>query len=280
MDKLFQIGAFRFRLQCQTGILPPPNFMLFETKSGEPEYTYSICFSDRWPPVEGRVVAHRPDLTVQREGQLESRLIGVRGLEGYYACYREITPHTAEVLLDPARLEGLHIDPVFSSLLALERRLIRHDSLVLHCAYVRYREEAILFTAPSETGKTTQAGLWERYRGSSTVNGDRALMQNIDGRWTALGWPVCGTSQVCRNLATPVRAIVVLSQGKENTVRRMAPAQAFAPLYGQLTVNSWDTQGVVKALDLTESLLQIPVFHLSCTISQEAVECLEQVLYN
>ena len=73
-------------------------------------------------------------------------------------------------------LRDLHIDPLFTSLLALERRLVRKDQMVLHCAYVEYRGEAILFSAPSETGKTTQAGLWEKYRGSRTVNGDRSLL--------------------------------------------------------------------------------------------------------
>ena len=41
---------------------------------------------------------------------LESRLIGVKGTEGYYACYRETGPDRAEVVLARDRIEGLHID--------------------------------------------------------------------------------------------------------------------------------------------------------------------------
>ena len=62
----------------------------------------------------------------------------------------------------------MHIDPMFTSLLALERRLVKKNSMILHCAYVEYQGEAILFSAPSETGKTTQANLWK-----STVEVER-----------------------------------------------------------------------------------------------------------
>ena len=203
----------------------------------------------------------------------------MKGTEGYYACYRETGPDRAEVVLARDRIEGLHIDPVFTSLLALERRMIRRDSLVLHCAYVLDHGEAILFSAPSETGKTTQANLWEKYRGSRTVNGDRALLGKIDGRWHAQGWPVCGTSEVCNNEAHPIRAIVMLSQAKENRAERLTPGQAFPLLYSQITINRWNMEDHIRAMDLMEKLLvELPVYHLGCTISGEAVTCLENAL--
>ena len=59
----------------------------------------------------------------------------------------------AEIVLVRDEIKELHIDPVFTSLLALERRLVKKDSMVLHCAYVEYKGEAVLFSAPSETGK-------------------------------------------------------------------------------------------------------------------------------
>lgn len=220
-----------------------------------------------------------PERSAGGHPALESRLIGVKGTEGYYACYRETGPDRAEVVLARDRIEGLHIDPVFTSLLALERRMIRRDSLVLHCAYVLDHGEAILFSAPSETGKTTQANLWEKYRGSRTVNGDRALLGKIDGCWHAQGWPVCGTSEVCSNEAHPIRAIVMLSQAKENRAERLTPGQAFPLLYSQITINRWNMEDHIRAMDLMEKLLaELPVYHLGCTISREAVTCLENAL--
>lgn len=284
MDKIFQIGDFVFRLCFPEEAAPPENFMKFEKRVANganpvPEYTYFIKVSDRLPQPEGKVIARRPDLTVLQNGERESRLIGVKGNPDFYAFYQEVAADRAEVTLVRDRIAELHIDPVFTSLLALERRQIKKDAMVLHCAYIEYRGEAILFSAPSETGKTTQANLWEKYRGSRTVNGDRSLLGKRDGRWTAQGWPVCGTSEVCHNESIPVRAVVMLSQAQENRAQRMTPGQAFPLLYSQITVNKWNTQDHIHTMDLMEDFLgSVPVIHLGCTISREAVDCLEEVL--
>ena len=296
MDKIFQIGDFTFRLCCPEEIMPPPNFMLFERgdtecalekgsenssmkETAEPEYTYRMHVAEELPVPEGKVIARRPDLTVYECGNRESRLIGVKGTEGYYACYRENDLSSAEITFAADRIGGLHIDPVFSSLLALERRLVKRDNMILHCAYVEYHGEAILFSAPSETGKTTQALLWEKYRGSRTVNGDRSLLGKKNGRWTAQGWPVCGTSEVCHDEAFPIRAVVMLSQADENRAVRMTPGQAFPLVYSQITVNRWNREDHIHTMDLIQDLLEsVPVYHLGCTISEEAVECLARIL--
>ena len=285
MDKKFKIGDFLFRLVCPPEILPPENFLKFAWEEGTdqdetvPEYTYYIEVTDHLPQPEGKVLARRPDLLVFQSETGECRLIGVKGTEGYYACYQEVDSDKARVLLAWDRIQGLHIDPVFTSLLALERRLIARDSLILHCAYMVYQGEAILFSAPSETGKTTQANLWEKYRGSRTVNGDRALLGKRNGRWTAQGWPVCGTSEVCHNEEFPIRAVVMLSQAKENQAEQLPPGRAFPLLYSQITVNKWNMKDHLHAIDLIQELAEgVPVFHLGCTISEEAVDCLEKAL--
>ena len=292
MDKIFQIGDFTFRLCCPDEITPPPNFMLFERGDTEsvsggddageavkPQYTYRMHVAEELPQPEGKVIASRPDLVVFENERGESRLIGVKGTEGYYACYQETSPDCAEITFARDRIGGLHIDPVFSSLLALERRLVKRDNMILHCAYVEYRGEAILFSAPSETGKTTQANLWEKYRGSRTVNGDRSLLGKKDGRWTAQGWPVCGTSEVCHDEAFTIRAVVMLSQAKENRAVKMTPGQAFPLVYSQITVNRWNREDHIHTMDLIQDLLDsVPVYHLGCTISEEAVECLARIL--
>ena len=292
MDSVFQIGDFTFRLCCPLEVMPPENFMKFERSTETlllgtqktAEYVYNIEVSDGFPQIEGKIIAQRPDLIVfcrvTAQGEwLESRLIGVKGNPEYYACYQEVSENCAKITLVRERIAEMHIDPIFTSLLALERRLVQKDSMILHCAYVEYQGEAILFSAPSETGKTTQANLWEKYRGSRTVNGDRSLLGKIDGRWNAQGWPVCGTSEVCNNEALPVKAVVMLSQAKENKAEKLTPGHAFPLLYSQITVNKWNREDHIHTMDLIEDFLgSVPVIHLGCTISEEAVICLEEIL--
>lgn len=280
MDKKFCIGDFVFRLCCSDEIQPPANFLQFAVEDDRPvQFTYEITVGGNFSRPQ-HPLAIRPDLVVFSTPGGEGRLIGTKGVEGYYACYEELSSHHARILLDPARIRSLHIDPVFVSLLALERRMIERGSMVLHCAYVHYKGKAILFSAPSETGKTTQANLWEKHRGADTVNGDRALLSCTGGVWTAQGWPVCGSSEVCHLRALPIHAVVMLRQAPENTVRRLHPAQAFAQLYTQITANRWNQPAHLHTIGLIEQLVgQVPVFELGCTISEQAVECLEQALY-
>ena len=158
------------------------------------------------------------------------------------------------------------------------RMLAEHGGVVLHSSYIiTQRGEAMLFSAPSGTGKSTQAELWRQYRNGNVVNGDRALLMQKEGRFTAMGWPVCGTSGICENKELPVGAIVLLSQAKQNGVVRKKAAEAFVSLYGEITVNRWNKESLLQMIKQLEELLQtVPVYHLKCDISQLAVECLYQ----
>ena len=280
LNQLFQIGDFIFRLVCNDDITIPRHFMKFKTENVQESYTYTIEINGRFPEPAGKLIVSRPDLLIYQTEVGETRYIGIKGINDFYGYYREVYNTHAEILVSPNYLDLFYSDPVFNSLLALERHLIDYDSFVLHCAYMRYKSKAILFSAPSETGKTTQANLWGQYRGGETINGDKGLLQKVNDTWMVKGWPVCGSSDICMNEETPIQAIVMLSQGKSNTVERLAPSRAFIQIYSQITINRWNAVHTTKAVEMLEKLVsEVPVYHLSCTISKEAVECLEAALF-
>ena len=54
---------------------------------------------------------------------------------------------------------------------------------------------------------------------------------------------------------------------------------AFSQLYTQITINRWNREFQTHAMDLIETLVhEVPVYHLSCTVSEDAVNCLENAL--
>lgn len=279
MDRIFQIGGFCFRMICPDEITPPENFLLFESEKSTPSHCFELQLSEQFPEARGRLAASRRDIAVFEEKGLETRYIGFPDSRASYACCHEADETHTLIHIAP-RFAGIDwIDPMFLSLFSMERHMIRHGSLVLHCAYMLRGDHAILFSAPSGTGKTTQASLWQKHRGTRVINGDKALLMKKDGAWTANGWPVCGSSGVCHNESAPIRAIVMLSQGRENTIARLAPFQAFAQIYSQMTINPWNREAQQRAMDLIEELVtRVPVYHLSCTISEDAVKCLENAL--
>lgn len=280
MDRVFQIGNYCFQVRFHNECLIPDHFLQFQTKQGTPEFFYQIHMVKSLPKASGHCITNRPDIRVYQTDARESREIGIRGEREPYACYQELSDYDAEIWIKEQDKQLLLIDPVFTSLFALERHMIWRNTMILHCAYIVYQGKAILFSAPSETGKSTQAGLWKKYRGSHTVNGDRALLRKIDGRWTACGWPVCGSSEICELGDIPIHAIVILRQGKTNHVEQLSPFQAFTQLYAQVTINQWNRTFVTKTIELLEDIImQISIWQLTCDMTEGAVECLESVLF-
>lgn len=164
-------------------------------------------------------------------------------------------------------------------LLGLETLLLEYEGLLLHASFIRWQGKGILFSAPSGTGKSTQADLWEKYESAEILNGDRAGLRCLDGRWTAFGLPLAGSSCIYRNENAPVEAVIALRQGKENRIRRLGPAEAFRFLYPEITVHHWDKGFVEKASGLLLKLLQeVPVYLLECRPDKEAVRLLRDTV--
>ena len=136
--------------------------------------------------------------------------------------------------------------------------------------------KAILFSAPSGTGKSTQAGLWEKYRHANVINGDRSLLCIEDNKLYACGWPICGSSEICFNEKHEVSCIVLLSQAKENTIVNVDYKTSVKKLIGEVTINYHNSTFVNSALDFIDKIIStVPIYHLACDISENAVECLE-----
>ncbi len=279
MNRLFRIASFTFLLQADQEIMIPEMFLKFQIDNGIPEYTYRIEYCNILPEIEGRRIASRDDLLVEEIEGKECRKIYFANSVNPLAITMEIDDRNSFIMVSHESAVLMKIDPFFVSLFSLERRMYQHTSFILHSAYTQYHEKAVLFTAPSGTGKSTQAELWRKYRDAEVVNGDRGLLSLSNDILTVHGWPVCGSSKICENRSAPVSAIVALGQAKVNTVSRLKPSQAFYVLYSQLTVNSWNREFVESAMEFIEQMIdKVPVYHLDCDISEDAVCCLEEVL--
>ncbi len=162
-----------------------------------------------------------------------------------------------------------------SAFFSLERLLLEHRAFQLHASVIDWQGSGILFSAPSGTGKSTQADLWKTYTGAKILNGDRAMIRRLDEGYRVYGSPYAGSSGIYTNLSAPVRAIVTLEQGSENKLLSLTPVEAFQRLYRELTVSVWDADFVEKASrELAELIGSVPVYHLVCTPDRRAVDVL------
>ena len=169
---------------------------------------------------------------------------------------------------------------MISDHIGMETLFLRRSCLMLHAAFIRWQGKGILFTAPSGTGKSTQAELWKKYEGADILNGDRAAVRRDEsGCWQAYGLPYAGSSGIYRNEKAPVLMIVVLRQSKENRIRSLGMMEIVQFLYPETTVHHWEPDFVEKALTLlTELAGAVPFYLLECRPDAEAVEVLKNVL--
>lgn len=156
--------------------------------------------------------------------------------------------------------------------LAFEDVLINHQGFILHSSFISWQNNGILFTAPSGTGKSTQADLWKKYEDADIYNGDRTIIRKIDGKYYGFGSPYAGSSGIYRNESAPIKAIVVIEQGPDNVIRRLHGREAFLPLFRETLMNTWNKEYMEKMTDLLmDAVCQIPVYHLFCRPDQDAV---------
>lgn len=161
----------------------------------------------------------------------------------------------------------------------VEYMLSALGAINLHSSFVRLRGEGILFTAPSGTGKSTQAGLWEQYAGAEQLNGDRTIIRCQNGVWTAYGFPFAGSSGIYRNESAPIRAVAVIRQAPENQIERLKPGEAFRLLYSESAIQRWHETGHTAIVDqLLAFCRDIPVYLLRCTPDERAVRLLQKTL--
>lgn len=168
-------------------------------------------------------------------------------------------------------------------IIALDSLLLSHHGLLLHASFIRWHNQGILFSAPSGTGKSTQADLWVRYEEAEIINGDRAGLRRItEGNetiWRAYGLPYAGSSGIYRNESAPVTAVIALRQAKENRIRRLGMTEAVRYLLPEITVHRWDREFTEQVMNLLlELLASVPVYLLECLPDKGAVRLVKHTI--
>ncbi|MCD8381765.1 MAG: hypothetical protein LUC30_02430 [Clostridiales bacterium] len=164
-------------------------------------------------------------------------------------------------------------------LLPMKQLLAHFGAFLLHSSRISYHGKAILFTAPSQTGKTTQARLWREYAGAEIAGNDRTLLRMTGGEIVTSGYPVDGSSPVYSSEELPLGAVVVLRQGLENRVKRLSVASALRFLMEQTALDAWNGAEKSAAQQFwLETVARRPVYLLSCRPDEGAVQCLKNQL--
>lgn len=193
----------------------------------------------------------------------ESYLLADRQWKNYY-----VLPHPKS-----ADMECLLVQAFYTY--AVQRHMLQfHSSLISH------QNSGIMFLGPSGIGKTTQAELWNQYRDALIINGDIVFVQETEKEFLGWGTPWHGSSPYCENTSVPLRAMVVLKQAKENSIRELTGFEKVSEVSNHVFYPQWLENGMELCLETLDHLLTaIPVYELSCRPDEDAVRLTEETIF-
>ena len=275
MNLDLRIGGIRFHIDCDSQIVCEKSFAPFFCTSknvSDVNIIYSHDYSQVPKPTFPMVGEDLLMEYYRQDGRMLTMAKGTNG-EHLSCCVSQDDDHMCHLNFSPdggiTTLGGL------MRLVPIRQVLLRRGVLFLHASQIGVGDAGILFSAPSGTGKTTQARLWQKFRGATLLCNDRTLTDGV----TTYGYPFDGSEPVCCGETRRLGAIVTLEQAPENSVRRLRPREALAHLMPQAVIDVWDPWSRTAAAELLLNVLtRTPVYLLRCTPDENAVACLEQQL--
>ncbi len=283
MNYDYCFGNFRWRIQSSVPLVENEQSRIFRWKAGDnqPDWICRLEQVQTLPAHGGELVGADSQLKIYLQGKqvwLE-RLNRKDGEPVQVASY----PLMGDGQTCLWGLKGHHpytvcLDQIWAAV-DLPFHLLQRGIVTLHCATVDIGGRALLFVAPSGTGKSTQANLWRIHRGARILNGDKVGILVREGKIRACGLPICGTSGIAQPFELPVAGLVLLSQGRENVVSQLRGIRGL----GEIMKNCFGHSGLPGCQEKILSILltlveQVPVYVLECRPDEQAVSVLERAL--
>lgn len=165
---------------------------------------------------------------------------------------------------------------------AFYKKIINFGGFLLHSSCILYKGKAYLFSAPSQTGKSTHTRLWQSVFGKDYVkiiNDDMPLVRFTDGRPFACGTPFAGGTNININISAPIGAVVFLERAHQNQIERIQPFSAI-PLFIEQTKHfNLDISTYTALLDMIDVLTaSIPIYRLRCNKNEDSAILAEKTI--
>jgi hypothetical protein len=279
-ERFFQMAGLRFRVLGEQFAQSQGLLAEFCAPKGDWDAEYTLETVDQLSQPEGELcfqdagncIFRTADGVIRYKGALKQSLEGA-----YIRIFRR--GNTGLVQIKRSSIPQGITSKVIVSCLEIVHHLTAAGGFLLHASWIDVGGEAILFTGPSGIGKSTQAALWQRHRQAELINGDRAAVfpgrEGVEVR----GIPFCGSSGVTQNRTLPLKAVVYLSQAPQTDITPLTGGKAFRRLWPECCINVWNPEDIASCTQsLSQTLMQVPVFHLSCTPDGSAVQALEKMI--
>lgn len=161
----------------------------------------------------------------------------------------------------------------------VKQLVIKNRGLSVHSSSISYKDNGIIFSAPSGTGKSTHTRLWQKnYEGTKIINDDMPVLRVIDGKFHLCGVPWSGKTERNINENVPLKAVVFLERGEKNEIEEISVAESVFLLLKQTTMPPYKELAKEVMNNVKNLVENIPFYRLKCTISDEAPKVVKDKL--
>lgn len=276
--QVLSIAGVTMAVESQRDFLLADRCYAFRVEAQTPEITFRLLPAEGFDPA-GMVCLHQGDhRSIWQQGQVQFYVCTDRQDRQTLRWFTRRSPEQpglVEVFVQAADVWE-RVNPL--TFVELSDFMIRQGVMILHSSLIACQGRGLVFTAPSGTGKSTQAELWRTCRQAEILNGDRSMIRRLENGYLAYGSPYAGSSSIYRNESVPLTGLVVLRQAKYNRVRRLKTREAYLCLLSEMSVSPISRETVeLQSRWLLELIEQVPVWLLECLPDEGAVDTLYDV---
>lgn len=162
------------------------------------------------------------------------------------------------------------------------RKIISFGGFLLHSSCILYKGKAYLFSAPSQTGKSTHTRLWQAVFGEENIkiiNDDMPLVKFSDGKPLACGTPFAGGTDINLNITAPIGAVVFIERAQLSLIEKIEPFSSLALFIEQTKHFNLDENTYSSLLNMIDALTaSIPIYRLRCNKDESAAILAEKTI--
>lgn len=167
----------------------------------------------------------------------------------------------------------------------LKQGILWHNGIIVHSSSIKYTDNdgndyGLIFSAKSGTGKSTHTQLWQTLYGDRVkiINDDTPILKFESDGVMLCGMPWSGSTGINSNCITPLKAIVFIQRGTQNSIRPLTATEALPRLLSE-TAKSVFVQNLNRTLEAADKLIKnVDIYLLTCNISTDAVKTVQQEL--
>lgn len=155
----------------------------------------------------------------------------------------------------------------------LASALLKRGVLLIHGSAIAVDGQAYLFTARSGTGKSTHTRLWREVFGDrvTMINDDKPLLRPTKDGAIVYGSPWDGGEGLSTNTQAPLKAIIKLDRGEENSICTLKISEMIPELFAA-SLRKQSSLEKAQSIELQSRILSaVKLYSIKCTPHPDAV---------